>query len=963
MNSVCLLCLSNRIETCDIHLLSVALATITGTIIESRDSSSFSDVQNVGVKFEVTVEDVDAVKTQEDTSKPEVHGDEESAEAQDYRNEVSILLSEVNGDDADQPEISPTSVPQTLVSPAAETTPVATPSVEVEGNDSNRKGELVPSSTNLKAFAQSVGLNSSSISLLSTSPMENSYIDSMVIDPSWSASDSAVTSPTMASENGNEMENKEDDVLTDLPRLSANNSDIDLAAYSLSRQQSSRSATTTLLSVCTSESSRSSSIGSFPDDHADLCQHGHKSQASGSSGKSFADGSFLEMSSDVAAEEGVVAPRSTMYRISTRASEVLDDDRTSHARKRREFMLDMRLGEASDISQQQLGTLLESSYDIHDVDFASPRQSVTEDILEGIGLDDDASEDDHTFRESIVPRIPSVVEADSLDAVRSYAPSQGQGGSSDRQYYGGGRGSGYNSGGKGYGGGGRGDSHGDWRGGDWGRSSSGGRNNTNAPSGSGRGRDDDGDKGRRPSRPSNVSSSVQTSDSEETSASETEDDYGEESPSVQLSTFMPTEPRAQLRNGRKGVYRRPSCELKHGSSSVPKTPNEDDDMPLAQRIPGALVAQKSIRRQVRDERAKKKQDRLAHVTPPTYLPEGQLLSERGRPLSPRVTPQPQSAVPAAGPSTMSSSQEAAMHAMRSDAQKPAFVRRHRARTIGEGSISGVPADDLTRRLLQIQAVGSTPSPVQPRMDAAAHRFRSPDQEVRPPHAAFPRRDRSVDPLTLSTHRRISPPPPMPDQHRAEVPARPLRAQRSLNFPKRNISPNKAVPAMPFTPQGEHQLGRSNTTKSRRTPESRSGRDDFLDFRPSANARPSTEGSRPSREVLSDLETPSHQRTSASRPAVPPVPDNEATRITPRGISTTSSMQPGSLVQTKIFIGDMQRFNTVIVGPEMNAKEALEMIRSQGELREDGFSGSWMLWEVSQDFGLGKFCFLQWYRRP
>ena len=41
--------------------------------------------------------------------------------------------------------------------------------------------------------------------------------------------------------------------------------------------------------------------------------------------------------------------------------------------------------------------------------------------------------------------------------------------------------------------------------------------------------------------------------------------------------------------------------------------DEDDDIPLAQRIPGALTAQKSIRRQVRQEREKKKQEKILRV--------------------------------------------------------------------------------------------------------------------------------------------------------------------------------------------------------------------------------------------------------------------------------------------------------------------------------------------------------------
>lgn len=58
-------------------------------------------------------------------------------------------------------------------------------------------------------------------------------------------------------------------------------------------------------------------------------------------------------------------------------------------------------------------------------------------------------------------------------------------------------------------------------------------------------------------------------------------------------------------------------------------------------------------------------------------------------------------------------------------------------------------------------------------------------------------------------------------------------------------------------------------------------------------------------------------------------------------------------QQRIFIGDMQRFNMVEIGPSTTAKEVLDMLDRQGQLEQWVGSGSWMLYEVAQDFGMGQ----------
>ena len=60
----------------------------------------------------------------------------------------------------------------------------------------------------------------------------------------------------------------------------------------------------------------------------------------------------------------------------------------------------------------------------------------------------------------------------------------------------------------------------------------------------------------------------------------------------------------------------------------------------------------------------------------------------------------------------------------------------------------------------------------------------------------------------------------------------------------------------------------------------------------------------------------------------------------------------TLWQQRVFIGTMQRFCLVEIGSSTSAGEVLRIVEGQGALEGSG-SGGWMLWEVSQDFGMGK----------
>ncbi|KAJ7053967.1 hypothetical protein C8F01DRAFT_996200 [Mycena amicta] len=70
---------------------------------------------------------------------------------------------------------------------------------------------------------------------------------------------------------------------------------------------------------------------------------------------------------------------------------------------------------------------------------------------------------------------------------------------------------------------------------------------------------------------------------------------------------------------------------------------------------------------------------------------------------------------------------------------------------------------------------------------------------------------------------------------------------------------------------------------------------------------------------------------------------------PQNHRHVASKSQGAL--TRVFVGDMQRFNMVDIGPTTNAKEVLVMVEEQGSLKGWVGVGGWMVWEIAQDFGM------------
>ncbi|KII90787.1 hypothetical protein PLICRDRAFT_52488 [Plicaturopsis crispa FD-325 SS-3] len=349
----------------------------------------------------------------------------------------------------------------------------------------------------------------------------------------------------------------------------------------------------------------------------------------------------------------------------------------------------------------------------------------------------------------------------------------------------------------------------------------------------------------------------------------------------------------------------------------------DDDVPLAQRIPTALKAQNTIRRQVRDERDQRRKDRAQR-----YQQSGR--SQRA-PREATLSPPRGAAVAPHHGAPMSSSEEAALHAS-------APVRRVRTATLPSSMNQPFTIDDLTRKLINVQASGSPPAAT------ISPGARGPLDATRSLQSRDPAHGRQDDLGVL-------PRQPAPNVQREKT----LRPMRSFHRPERRNTENaRTVPMPPISTQ---TLGRSTTgSRPRRAQEHSTGvnppsayPEDSRDDK-SSRYRSSEEGGRSSKEGYMSARVSSDGDVSPGfrnerRPPVPPLPPAEVLA------NLTHSTAKQHLTQQRVFIVDMQRFNMVEVGASTNARDVLEMVDAQGALEGWAGTGGWMLFEVAQDFGM------------
>lgn len=426
----------------------------------------------------------------------------------------------------------------------------------------------------------------------------------------------------------------------------------------------------------------------------------------------------------------------------------------------------------------------------------------------------------------------------------------------------------------------------------------------------------------------------------------------------------------------------------------------DDDVPLAQRIPTALKAQKTIRKQVRDERDQRRRERAA-----TRERERELgaSATAGFPRSRQMTYPPPAAAP---PSSY-----------HHEASRP-IVGRPRTKTMPSATTRPFAIDDLTKKLLNVQATGSPPP-------AAMAHFRYPQgidnnngnndysngsasqddlakrllnvQAAGSSGVASGSQSRSSQGRDWrqqqQQQQRTS--ASAIDQAGYEQPSRPsmeapsrvvnLRPAKSLHSQAGKVSQAPESAHLTNGSSTQQRVGRSVTTaiRSRRRvedafarPSKKSGSvppttrtNDALCIsgtdKSTRSYKANEEGGRPfnggylsaSSRVSLDNEGggsgggrgTSPSRRDTSRYPVPAMPVSIPPAEALSNLAYQSASKTQMMTQQRIFIGDKQRFNMVEIDASTNAGEVVEMVYNQAVLG----GGGWMLWEVAQDFGMGR----------
>jgi hypothetical protein len=419
-----------------------------------------------------------------------------------------------------------------------------------------------------------------------------------------------------------------------------------------------------------------------------------------------------------------------------------------------------------------------------------------------------------------------------------------------------------------------------------------GQGKSNGLGGAGNGgRGDDGEDDDRRQGSSSVPESGESTTEDEGST----DDYGADEAPDQTASPLPPQPH---------------------TPTPQRSRSSDDDVPLAQRIPTALKAQKSIRVQVREEREARRKERAVRTREPLRSP-------------------PRGADATGKDSTMTGSQEAA-------ALRPSrSVKREGPRRNNDQPFA---VEDLTKKLLSVQAGNVPPAVIRPRGYSAP--YASPPRD--PPTQTKDVGQKAVDPLQTLDAARERMLKPMRSFHRP--------TPKTLDGLNPGLSP----------PTDGQSLGRSVTNgRSRRLEEyqrserlrsTRSlaeGTERYINVRSKSSERPVKDsGARSSARASSDVDRGTSPSAGTHRPPMPPLPAEV--------LASFKASTKAQVSQQRIFIGDLQRFNIVEIGVSTNAQDVLDMLDKEGALESILGRGDWMVYEIAQDFGMGKLTF---YMKP
>jgi hypothetical protein len=434
------------------------------------------------------------------------------------------------------------------------------------------------------------------------------------------------------------------------------------------------------------------------------------------------------------------------------------------------------------------------------------------------------------------------------------------------------------------------------------RGSSGGANGHGEGSGGGRrGRDDD-DWNRRPA----PRTSVPVNDDSETSDDDSSDDYGEEEEAAQ-----PARP-AKVPSSRSGT---------------------DDDVPLAQKVPTALKAQRTIRKQIRDERDERRRARsLARPgasdksTPVSPMHRSKVLP----PLEPSQPvpslPSPKALAVASVAASINATSSTQCEPPRQSASAP--VGRQRTKTMPSQPTSPFSVGELTKKLLHVQTGSQAPSNLAvPSAPSASSR--RPSQEIPAiPTARSPMhiKDMAADATARMPVSRVAP----------DASSNSQRLARMRSFHRPRTATDETAPPLPMAGAGLHRSATSASKKHREAPSA------------SAPVRTSRE------EGRSSLDRARSTRSHSRRPSADPASrvSAEASRPPMPTVISGETVPTMAMYQQRVFVGSLQRYCQVELTSSSTAHDALQTLQDQGFL--DGSASGWMIFEICQDFGMGEF---------
>lgn len=347
----------------------------------------------------------------------------------------------------------------------------------------------------------------------------------------------------------------------------------------------------------------------------------------------------------------------------------------------------------------------------------------------------------------------------------------------------------------------------------------------------------------------------------------------------------------------------------------PVSTSGDDDVPLARSIPTALRAQRTIRKQVRDEKDERRRQRLLRrqQRQEEQRQQQQQRQQTHSPTSLDEDPRHHMEVGQTllqGPTQPSSSS--------------ARATRPRTKTLPSNSSRPIAAEDLSRRLRDIQEALAVPS-------LKSHSLSPSDSHSHSDQLGQRSRD----------HARV---PNVGIQDKS------LRPARSFHRPRTADATREQPMPMPALALETHRLGRSATTASRpvKHPEASARSTSDSSYRSTRRPRTSEDAHQPPTALLhpSVFQRIASPRTPTDIPSTPLI-----VQPVPKETKQVSWQQ-------RIFIVDLQRFNTLTMSPTTTAKEVIDTLEAQGQLANWAGVGGWMLFEVSQDFGMGE-CHSRW----